>query len=160
MKELMVPLIIIYTVASFGGIMGGWLSSYLIKKGKSIDYSRKTAMMVCAICMLTITLVPTASRLWISILLLSLATAFHQGWSSNVFTLASDIFPKNVVARVVSLAGFIAAIAGALTAVFIGIVLQLTNSYTMLFAIAGSMYLISWFVLRIMIPEIEPMKEV
>ena len=160
LNEIVLPLIIIYTVASIGGIFGGWLSSSLIKKGKSIDFSRKTAMLVCAICMVTIVLVPTASRLWVSVLLLSLSTAFHQGWSSNLFALASDIFPKNVVGRVVSLAGFTAAIAGALTSVFIGIVLQLTNSYTILFAVAGSMYLSAWFILKMMIPKIEPVKGV
>ncbi len=156
LHELVLPLIIIYTVASFGGIAGGWLSSFFIKKGKSIDYSRKTAMIICAICMLVVIFVPDASKLWQAILLLSLATAFHQGWSSNVFTLASDIFPKNVVGRVVSLAGFAAAITGALTATLIGIVLQLTNSYSLLFVFAGSMYILSWLILKVLVPEIKP----
>ena len=105
-------------------------------------------------------MVPTVSKLWISILLLSLAKAFHQGWSSNVFTLASDIFPKNVVGRVISLAGFSAALTGALTATLTGIILQLTNSFTILFVIAGSMYILSWLILNWLIPVIEPITQI
>ena len=154
-KELVLPLIIIYTMASIGGIGGGWLSSSMIKNGKSIDYARKTAMIICAFMMISILFIPVAGKLWIAVVMLSLSTAAHQGWSSNVFTIASDIFPRNMVGSIISLAGLVSAIAGAFTATLIGIALQLTHSYTMVFLVAGSMYFLFLLLLRLMIPKIE-----
>jgi MFS transporter, ACS family, hexuronate transporter len=152
--ELVLPLIVIYTFASFGGIMGGWMSSYWIKIGKSIDFSRKTTMLIAAFVMLLIAVVPMSTNLWITVGLLSVACAAHQGWSANVFTLASDIFPKSMVGSVVSLAGFLSAMGGAVSGYAIGSILEYTHSYMLVFATAGSMYLISWSLLKVLVPVI------
>ncbi len=157
-KQLVLPLILIYTMASVGGVGGGWLSSSMIKNGKSINHARKTAMIICAFLMISILFIQAAKDLWVAVVLLSLSTAAHQGWSSNVFAIASDIFPGKMVGSVVSLAGFASAISGALSATIIGVVLQLIQSYSMVFATAGLMYFLSWFILRFMIPSIEPLK--
>jgi MFS transporter, ACS family, hexuronate transporter len=151
---LVLPLIVIYTFASFGGIMGGWMSSYWIKIGKSIDFSRKTTMLIAAFVMLLIAVVPMSTNLWITVGLLSVACAAHQGWSANVFTLASDIFPKSMVGSVVSLAGFLSAMGGAVSGYAIGSILEYTHSYMLVFATAGSMYLISWSLLKVLVPVI------
>ena len=158
LEEIVLPVIIIYSVAGIGGIAMGWLSSYLIKSGKSIDYSRKTSILLCAIIVLPIIAVPKINNLWIVTGLISLATAAHQGWASNIFTVVSDIFPKKAVATVVGLSGFTGAIGGALAASLVGLVLEFTNSYFMILSIAGFSYLTAWLILKIMIPKIEPIK--
>lgn len=158
LKEIVLPLIIIYSVAGAGGIAMGWLSSFFIKSGKSIDYSRKTSILICALIVLPIIAAPKINNLWMVTGLISLATAAHQGWASNIFTVVSDIFPKKAVATVVGLSGFTGAIGGALAASLVGLVLEVTNSYFLILSIAGFSYLIAWMILKFMIPKIEPIK--
>jgi len=158
LSEMILPLIIIYSVAGVGGIAGGWLSSYFIRAGKSVDYSRKTAVLICAMLVLPIVAVSQISNLWIVVGAISLATAAHQGWASNIFTIVSDIFPGNAVGSVVGLSGFAGAVGGALAASFIGLILEITNDYFFIFLIAGLAYLTAWLILKLMIPKIEPIK--
>ncbi len=156
-KEMVLPLIIIYTFASFGGIGGGWVSGHFIKTGKSIDKARKTSILICAIAVLPLIFAPVVSNMWISILLISMAAAAHQGWASNIFTVTSDIFPKNSVGTVMGIAGFCGALAGAISATAIGTILEVTGSYFIVFAMASSAYILAWLILKIMIPEIKPL---
>jgi MFS transporter, ACS family, hexuronate transporter len=156
-KQVVLPLIIIYTIASVGGIAGGSLSSFLIKSGKSIDFSRKITMLICAIAVLPIVFVAGANTFWTVVLLISLGTAMHQGFSTNLFTLISDIFPKSVVGSMVGLVGFIGALGGAVSASLIGLLLQFTNSYFLVFLTAGSMYLLAWVAIKVLIPKIKPL---
>jgi MFS transporter, ACS family, hexuronate transporter len=141
--QLAVPLIVIYVAADIGSVFGGWLSSALIKTGWDSNAARKTAMLVCALMVTPITLAPWVSNVWIEVLLLSLATAGHQGWSANVFTLVSDVFPNEAVASVVGLAGFAGSIGGMLVAAATGFILQATGSYVPVFALAASAYLVA-----------------
>ncbi len=157
-KEVVLPLVIIYSFASVGGIAGGWLSGHFVKIGKSLDMARKTSILICAIIVLPVIITPMISNLWVAILLISLATAAHQGWASNIFTLTSDIFPKDSVGTVMGIAGFIAAIGGALSATVISSILEATGSYILIFAIAGSSYLAAWLIIKIMIPEIKSLE--
>jgi len=154
-KEMVLPLIIIYSVASIGGISGGWISGHFIKTGKSVDKARKTAILLCAVMALPLLFVPVITNLWAAILLISLGTAAHQGWASNIFTITSDIFPKNVVGSVTGIAGFFAAVGGAISATIIGIILEATGSYFLIFAIASCAYLVAWSIIKLMIPEIK-----
>jgi MFS transporter, ACS family, hexuronate transporter len=156
-KEVVLPIIVIYTFASVGGIAGGWISGYFIRIGMGIDKARKTSVLICAIMVLPLIFVPVVSNLWLSVLLISMATAAHQGWASNIFTIASDIFPKNGVGSVTGIAGFFGAVGGAISATVIGTVLELTGSYFLIFAIAGSAYLVAWLTIKLMIPEIKPL---
>jgi MFS transporter, ACS family, hexuronate transporter len=158
LKEIVLPLIIIYSVSGIGGIAIGWVSSYFIKSGRSIDYARKTSILICALIVLPIIAAPKINNLWIVTGLISLATAAHQGWASNIFTIVSDIFPKKVVATVVGLSGFAGAVGGALAASLVGLVLEYTNSYFIILSIAGFSYLIAWMILKYMIPKIELIK--
>jgi MFS transporter, ACS family, hexuronate transporter len=158
LKEIVLPLIIIYSVAGFGGISIGWLSSFFIKSGKSINYSRKTSILICALIVLPVIAAPRINNLWVVTGLISLAAAAHQGWASNIFTVVSDIFPKKAVATVVGLSGFAGAIGGALAASIVGMVLQATDSYFLILSVAGFSYLIAWMILKLMIPKIEPVK--
>jgi MFS transporter, ACS family, hexuronate transporter len=155
-RRMALPLIVIYTVASGGAIVGGGISSVLLKKGKSIDFARKTAILVCALCVLPIVSAPFIKNVWVVVALISLAAAAHQGWASNIFTVVSDIYPKRAVASMTGLSGFAGAIGGAVAATVVGWILQLTGSYFLIFLFAGTAYLSAWAVLKILIPRIEP----
>ena len=157
-KEVVLPLIIIYAVSSIGGIGGGWISSNFIKKGKSVDYARKMTILMCAIIVLPVMFVSQVSNLWVAVGLISLAAAGHQGWASNIFTIVSDIYPKNAVGSMMGLSGFMGAIGGALSASFVGILLESTGSYFFIFLLASSVYLLNWVILKISIKKIEPLK--
>jgi ACS family hexuronate transporter-like MFS transporter len=155
-KQVVLPLIIIYAVSSIGGIGGGWISSNFIKKGKSIDYARKTTVLMCALIILPVMFVSRVDNLWIAVGLISLAAAGHQGWASNIFTIVSDIYPKNAVGSMIGLSGFLGAIGGALSASFVGLLLESTGSYFLIFMIASSVYLMNWIILKTTIKDIQP----
>jgi ACS family hexuronate transporter-like MFS transporter len=106
---------------------------------------------------LPLVFVPFMSNIWVAVLLISLATAAHQGWASNIFTIASDIFPKNAVGSVTGIAGFFGAVGGAISATVIAAILEFTGSYFLIFALASSAYLIAWLIIKLMIPEITPL---
>ena len=118
------PLVAIYLVADVGSIGGGWLSSSLIKRGWSVNAGRKTAMLVCALAVLPMMFASGARDLWVAVGLISIAAAAHQGWSANLFTLVSDMFPRQAVGSVVGLGGMAGAIGGMLIAKLTGYLLQ------------------------------------
>ncbi len=157
-KEVVLPLVIIYAVSILGGVSGGWFSSRLIQLGKSVDYARKTAILICAFVVMPVVLVPQVHNLWISVALIALAAAGHQGWAANMFALVSDIYPKIAVGSVVGLISFGAAVGGALSASFIGLLLEATGSYFLIFLFAGSVYFVNWLIIVIFIKEIKPIE--
>lgn len=148
------PLIVIYTMTSLGGIGGGWLPGLLIKAGWEINKGRKMAMLVCALLIVPIVFVPIVS-LWGAVFLLGLATAAHQGWSANLFTTVSDMFPKRAVGSVTGIGGMAGSIGGILIASATGYILQATGSYTLLFVAAGSAYVVTLFIFNLLVPKIE-----
>jgi len=155
-KEVVLPLIIIYAVSSVGGIGGGWISSKFIKKGRSIGFARKTTILICALVILPVMLVSQVDSLWVVIGLIAIAAAGHQGWASNIFTLVSDIYPKSAVASMTGLAGFTGSIGGVLSAFFVGRLLETTGNYFLIFMVAASVYLINWLILSLVIKEVKP----
>lgn len=155
-REAVVPLIVIYGIASLGGIGGGWISSYLINKGRSVDYARKSAVLVSALVVLPIMIVPRVESLWLTVILIAVGCAGHCGWAANMFTLISDIYPKKAVGSMTGLTGFTAAVGGALSASFVGYILDATGSYFLIFAIASTVYIMNWLIIKIFIPEIKP----
>jgi MFS transporter, ACS family, hexuronate transporter len=148
------PLIVIYTMTSIGGIAGGWLVGALIKGGWSINRGRKTVMLGCSLLVMPIVLVPTVS-LWTAVGLLGLATAAHQAWSANLFTTVSDMFPKQAVGSVTGIGGLAGSVSGMLLATATGYILQITGSYVSLFIMAGSAYVITLFIFNLLVPKIE-----
>jgi ACS family hexuronate transporter-like MFS transporter len=158
LSAMVLPLIIIYSVSSLGGISGGWISSRLIQSGKSIDYSRKVSIFIFALLVLPVLLVSYVGNLWIVVFLIAIATAGHQGWASNIFSIISDIYPKKAVASMMGLSGFVGAIGAALSASFVGIILESTNSYYFIFILVSVIYLINWLIIKIFIPEIKPIQ--
>ena len=154
--KLGLPLVAIYLFSDAGSIFGGWLSSYLIRRGVAVNRARKMTMLLFAITVTPILFVSAVSSLWGAVVLVCLATASHQAWSANVYTLISDMFPKRAVASVTGLAGFGGAVGGMVIAKIAGSVLQLTHSYVPLFIIAGSAYLVAFGILQILVPRLEP----
>jgi len=156
LTELSGPLVTIYIMADGGSIAGGWLSSRLLKRGWSVNRARKTVMAICALAVVPVISVSRVAQLWPAVLLIGLAAAAHQGWSCNLFTLASDMFPKRAVASVVGVGGFAGAVGGMLIADGVGHILQWTHSYVVPFLIAGSAYLVALLVLHMLAPQLQP----
>ncbi len=150
------PLIVIYLLADVGSVGGGWLSSAFIKRGWSVTKGRKMAMLICAVCVIPIVFASQADSVWLAVALLGLATAAHQGWSANLFTTTSDMFPRRAIGSVVGIGGMAGSIGGMLISTATGVILQFTGSYVILFIIAGSMYLIALLVFQLLAPRLDP----
>ncbi|ODS55391.1 MAG: hypothetical protein ABS36_09485 [Acidobacteria bacterium SCN 69-37] len=152
------PLVVIYLVADIGSIGGGWLSSRLIGHGWSVNASRKTAMLVMALAVVPIVFASNVQHLWVAVALIAIAASAHQGWSANLFTLTSDMFPKSAVGSVVGLGGLAGSIGGMLIAKVTAYLLQTTGSYVPVFLMAGFMYLIALAIIHLLVPRLEPAK--
>jgi MFS transporter, ACS family, hexuronate transporter len=150
------PLVIIYNAACAGSIFGGWIAARFLKRGWTLNRARKVSMLICAIAVVPIAAAANVQNLWTAVALLSLAAAAHQGWSANLFTLASDLFPQRAVGSVVGIGGFGGAIGGLFIAAFTGWVLQFTRSYVPMFVIAGSVYLLALALIHILTPDLRP----
>jgi ACS family hexuronate transporter-like MFS transporter len=150
------PLVVIYLIADVGSIGGGWLSSQFIKRGWSINKARKVAMLICALCVLPVVFATSTTNLWVSVLLISLAAAAHQGWSANIFTTASDMFPRQAVGSVVGFGGMAGSIGGMILQASVGYIVDYTGSYFSVFIIAASAYLIALLIIHLLAPNLEP----
>jgi len=158
LKKIGPPVFLIYLVASVGSVGGGWLSGWLIKRGWSTNAARKTAMLIFALAVVPIVFASKANNLWLATALVALAAAAHQGWSANVFTIASDTFPRHAVGTVVGFGGMAGAVGGMLIAKLTGKLLEATGSYVPVFLIAGSAYLLALAFVHILSPKLEPVK--
>ena len=156
LKSVGLPLIVVYLIADIGSVGGGWISSTLIKRGWTINRARKTAMLICAISVVPVMFAANASSLWVAVLLVGLAAAAHQGWSANIYTTASDMFPRKAVGSVVGIGGMAGAVGGMLISKLVGYILQFTGSYVPIFIIAGSTYLIALLIVHLLVPRLEP----
>jgi MFS transporter, ACS family, aldohexuronate transporter len=114
-----------------------------------------SAMLTCAILVLPVLTAGSLTSEWAAIGLLSLAAAAHQGWSANLFTTASDMFPRSAVGAVVGIGGMAGSVGGVLFSVSAGKILQLTHSYVVLFGISASAYLISMTIFHILAPNLK-----
>jgi ACS family hexuronate transporter-like MFS transporter len=128
----------------------------MIKMGWTINRSRKTAMLICALAVVPIVFASITSSLWLAVLLIGIAAAAHQGWSANIFTLASDMFPKQAVGSVVGIGGMMGAVGGMIISPLVGLILDKTGSYLPIFIIAASAYLIALLTIHLLVPRLEP----
>jgi ACS family hexuronate transporter-like MFS transporter len=156
LAQIGLPVVVIYLISDVGSVAGGWLSSFMIRRGVSVNAGRKTAMLVCAIGIVPIVFAYRVSGLWPAVLLIGLAAAGHQGFSSNLFTLPSDLFPSRAVGSVVGIGGMAGAVGGMLIAKIVGYMLQWTGSYKVPFLIAGSAYLVALAAIHLLSPRLEP----
>jgi len=160
LMQIGLPIVVIYLISDAGSIAGGWLSSRFIKRGFSVNAGRKVAMLICALCVVPIVYAYRAEGLWGTVFLIGLAAAAHQGFSANLFTTASDMFPSQAVASVVGIGGMAGAVGGMLIAKIVGYVLQETGSYLVPFFIAGTAYLIALGVMQVIVPRLQPVNSV
>jgi ACS family hexuronate transporter-like MFS transporter len=155
LKGMALPLFVIYSGASVGSVGGGWLSSALLKRGWSLNASRKTAMLACALAVTPIMLAARTDNPWVAVGLIAIAAGAHQGWSANIYTLASDMFPRAAVGSVVGFGTLLGTIGGIGIAEMVGFVLQRTGSYVPVFVLAGSAYLVALCFVQLLAPRLE-----
>ncbi|TFI56816.1 MFS transporter [Sphingomonas parva] len=149
------PLVVIYVVSDIGSIVGGWFSSRLIHRGWSINAARKTTMLICALCVTPVFFAQWVDSLWVAVAIISLATAAHQAWSANLYTLPSDMFPRKAVGSVIGIGGTAGALGGMLFSLYIGQVLERVGSYQLIFIVAGAVYLIALAIIHLLSPRLE-----
>ena len=146
----------VYLVADVGSVLGGYVSSRLIKHGWTVNRARKTAMATFAAIIPSVIFASQTRSAWLAVILIGIATACHQGWSCNIFTLASDMFPRRAVGTVVGFGGFAGGVGGILIAEFAGRVLNANPSYYLpMFVIAGTIYLIALGIIHLLAPRLE-----
>jgi len=156
LAAMAVPLLVIYSGATVGSISGGWISSLLLKNGLSLNRSRKTALFVCALAVTPVVLASSTSHLWLAVVVVAIAAGAHQGWSANMYTLASDMFPRAAVGSVVGFSSMAGAIGALFAANAVGYILQFTGSYVLVFVIAGAAYLFAFLLVQLLAPGIAP----
>ena len=158
LDKIGLPLIVAYLIADVGSIGGGWLSSHFLKMGWSINAARKTTLLICAILVVPIYWASGIDDLWPAVILIGLGMAAHTGWSANMYTLATDFFPKKDMGTVVGFIGMAGAVGGMLMASATGHLLEATGSYKILFVIAASMYGIALIIIHLLVPNIDAVK--
>jgi len=158
LSHLGVPLIIVYSSSTVGSVAGGWLPAPFRRLGLSVTHARLAAMLFCAAMVVPIFWVTYVQSEWTAIALLSLAAGAHQGWSANLLTTPSDMFPRTAVGSVCGIGGMAGAAGGALLLNYAGYILQLTGSYASLFAIASSAYLVALAILVLLAPGLKKVK--
>lgn len=156
-KQMGVPILIIYTMASIGSIVAGWLPAVFIKSGWSLNLARKISMLICAVGVVPVVFAAFTPNVWVGVLLIGLACGAHQGWSANLFTLTSDMFPKKTVGSVVGIGGCAGGLGGYFISNIVGLILNKNpNNYLPIFITAGSIYLFTLLIIQILVPKLEP----
>ncbi len=160
-KHMGLPFLVIYLMADSGSIFGGWLSSAFIKKGWSINKARKLTLLICALVILPVAFVAVTDNEWLAVFLIGLGAAGHQAWSANIFTLASDVFPKKATASVVGIGGMVGAVAGIVSNLILGSVLDTAGNsgFFWAFLVAGSCYLVILGLVHLIMPKMIPLDE-
>jgi ACS family hexuronate transporter-like MFS transporter len=156
LSGLGLPLIVIYSMTTIGGIGGGWVSGFMIKRGIAVNKARKITMLICAIFALPAISAPHITNLWLAVAVLGLALSAHQGWSPNIFTTVSDMFPKKAVGSVVGIGSSIGSIGGMAFLASSGYIVQATGSYELLFIFCGSAYLIALGIMHLLTVNAKP----
>lgn len=160
-----IELVIVYTATTIGSIGGGYLSGYLINKGWPVFKARKTSMFIFALLVMPIMLAQYTTNIWQAVFLISLAAAAHQAWSANIFTTASDMFPKKAVSSVVGIGGMAGSVGGIIFPMLVGVILDkykllgnIGAGYNIIFIICGCAYMIAWLVMHLFAPKMEQVR--
>jgi ACS family hexuronate transporter-like MFS transporter len=153
---LAAPLIVVYALADVGSVGGGWLSGALINRGWSVNRGRKVTLLIAALLIVPTMFAPRVSGMWAAVLIVGVAAAAHQWWSANLFTLSTDMFPRQAVGSVVGIGGFFGALGGAVFQRITGIVLQHNGeNYTPIFLVCGFAYVTALAIVQLLVPRLE-----
>ncbi|MBX3595005.1 MFS transporter [Sphingomonas sp.] len=153
-----VPLAVIYLISDIGSVAGGWMSSRMMKAGKSANFARKVTMLICAFAVLPVVFAESIDSVWLAVGVIGLATAGHQAFSANLYALPSDLFPRGAVGSVVGIGGTVGAIGGTLMAFYAGEILDRLGVYWPLFWVAGSAYFLALLVVHLLSPRLAPVR--
>jgi ACS family hexuronate transporter-like MFS transporter len=156
LKSFGPPLVAVYVLSDIGSIVGGWASSRMMKAGKSVNFARKATMLGCAIAVTPIFFAQHFDNLWVAVGVIGLATAAHQAFSANLYTLPSDLFPRGAVGSVVGIGGTVGAIGGMVFSLYIGYILDRIGTYTPIFIVAGSAYFVALIIVHLITKRMEP----
>jgi ACS family hexuronate transporter-like MFS transporter len=154
---LAAPLVVIYVFADVGSVGGGWMSSWMIGRGRSVNLSRKLTMLTAALFIVPTAFAPAAGSMWFAVGIVSVAASAHQWWSANLFASVTDMFPRKAVASVTGIGGFGGAFAGMLFLRTTGRILDLTGgNYAPVFAVCGGTYLAALLIIHLLVPDMRP----
>jgi ACS family hexuronate transporter-like MFS transporter len=151
-------LMLIYIIADVGAVAGGWLSGRFMKRGWTVNRARKTTLFLCSLMVVPVFYSAVTENKWIAAVLITLAASGHQAWSSNVFSLAGDMFPKRIVGSLTGLGGMISSIGSMALFFFTGKVLKFTGNYLPVFVLASVAYVLAVFLVHLLAPKLEPAK--
>ncbi|SOD80000.1 MFS transporter [Spirosoma fluviale] len=158
-------LAVLYTLVSIGSIGGGYLSSALIGRGWSVWKARKTSMFIFALLVIPVIAVRFGPDIWTTVALIGLAGAAHQAWSANIFTTASDMFPKRAVSSIVGIGSMAGSVGGIIFPEIVGRILDnykqagdVQSGYGIIFLMCGSAYMLAWLVMHLLAPKMEPVQ--
>ncbi len=163
LKKPSLELVIVYTATTIGSIGGGYLSGYFIKKGMPVYKARKITMLIFALCVVPIMFAKYSTNIWVAVALISLAAAAHQAWSANIYTVASDMFPKKLTSSIIGIGGMAGSLGGIVFPMIVGFLLDkyklagnISTGYNIIFTICGCAYLVAWVVMHLLAPKNEP----
>jgi ACS family hexuronate transporter-like MFS transporter len=156
LKSFGIPLVAVYVCADVGSAMGGWTSSRLLENGFTPNKARKLTMLGCALLVVPVAFAVDVSNLWLAVLLIGLATAGHQGFSANMFSYPSDLFPRGAASTVVGLGGLAGAVGGMAMAQYSGWMLQELGSYRPIFIVGSLAYLVALAFVQFFTPAYRP----
>jgi len=162
LKKPSLELVLVYTATTIGSVGGGYLSGWFIRKGWPVFRARKTAMLIFALCVAPVIAAQWATNIWQAVALISLAAAAHQAWSANLYTIVSDMFPKNAVSSVIGIGGMAGSVGGILFPILVGYLLDsykaagnIGAGYNILFVISGCTYLLAWGIMHFFAPKMD-----
>lgn len=156
LKVVLLPMIAMYLLSDFGSIAGGWLSSRLIRRGLSVNWARKITMICAGACVMPLLFVSGLANMWSAVLLIGLALAGHQAFSTNLLALPPDLFPKQAVGSVIGLGGFMGGIGGMIMAKSTGLVLDATGGdYSIIFGVCTTVYFVAVLAIHILSPKLQ-----
>jgi ACS family hexuronate transporter-like MFS transporter len=157
-KTIGLPMVTVYLLADVGSIAGGWMSSRMLARGWTANVARKLTMLTCAVCIVPVAAAPLVEGKWVAVVLVGIAAAAHQGFSANLFTLTSDMFPRKAVGSVVGIGGFAGAMGGFFLNLSAGRLKDLTGSYIAIFTVAAMAYLLALLIIHLLVPRLEPVE--
>jgi MFS transporter, ACS family, hexuronate transporter len=161
------PIVLVYSMSTFGSIFGGWLPMFFIKKGWQVFKARKSAMLIFSMFALPVVFAQLLGgiNMWLAVIIIGVAAAGHQAWSANIFTTVSDMFPKKSVASVTGIGGMAGAIGGLLISKLAGMLFdhykalgQIETGYYIMFIICGLAYLSAWLIMHVLVPSMKPIE--
>jgi ACS family hexuronate transporter-like MFS transporter len=164
-NDIVLPVALVYTIAAFGSVFGGWLPMYFIKKGWPVFKARKTAMLLYAFCALPVITAQLFGNysMWLAVSIIGFAAAAHQAWSANIFTTVSDMFPKYSVASVTGIGGMAGGLGGIMVSKSAGALFDhykalghIQTGYLIVFIFCGLSYLLAWMIMHFLVPRLKP----